>query len=168
MCALFVSLFTYSFGFARLFAALVASSATSGAPQHAFRSLISQLTFSFLVARRVRDPRLFAVHRHRRLGRSTKHPRACFGAHLATYSIPLTVHSFSNKNTRSPPSLRHHTPSVPLSTHANLLNARYIEEQLTALHRTTSVGHEPCLSLRNRCIGFAHLICQFSTSASSP
>ena len=42
---------------------LVASSATSGALQHAFLSLISQLTFSLLVARRVRvrDVRLLAV-----------------------------------------------------------------------------------------------------------
>ncbi|SRR5258706_10597014 len=43
------------------------------------------------------------------------HPRACFGAHLATYSIPLTVHSFSNKNPRSPPELWHRTPFCPTS-----------------------------------------------------
>lgn len=90
---------------------LVASSATSGAPQHAFLSLVSQLTFSCLLAHRVRvrDARLLAVcsyHRQPTTGRPDT-ARACFGTYLAVYSIPLTVHSFSNKNTRSPPSLRH-------------------------------------------------------------
>jgi len=88
--------------------------------QHAFRSL------AFCFPPPLRDACWLAPP-------TTRRPHGSFGAHLATYHTLLNLHSFSNKNRRSLPSLRHLLIVCPTTgTHGYFLNAGYIEEQLTA------------------------------------